>query len=241
MFARDFRAWARESLTGHWGTAVAVGFVATLLSGGLNLTSGVDTGYQINVDGTIEQGSVGMLDFIPRDMWAMLVTVTVVSALLALVIGGAVRLGVATFHLNLLHRREARFSDLFSQFYRLGQGFCMQFVMGFFVLLWSLLFVVPGLIAAYRYAMVPYLMAEFPDLRVMDAMRESKRLMRGNKWRLFCLHVSFIGWQFLSMLTMGIGSLWVVPYEYAADLAFYMEVTGRGQLRYAEQQPQEEF
>lgn len=235
MFARDFRAWAREALTGHWGAAVAVGLVASLLGGGLNLTSGIDTGITVKLDGTVEQSSVGLLDFIPRDLWAMLLTVTIVTTLLALVIGGAVLLGVATFNLNLFHRREARFADLFSQFHRLWQGFCMQFVMGFFVFLWSLLFVFPGLIAAYRYAMVPYLMAEFPELGVMDAMRESKRLMVGNKWRLFCLHVSFIGWHLLSALTLGIGSLWVVPYQYAADIAFYMEVTGRGEVRYMSQ------
>jgi len=108
MFARDFRAWAREALTGHWGAAVAVGLVASLLGGGLNLTSGIDTGITVKLDGTVEQSSVGLLDFIPRDLWAMLLTVTIVTTLLALVIGGAVLLGVATFNLNLFHRREAR-------------------------------------------------------------------------------------------------------------------------------------
>ena len=73
-------------------------------------------------------------------------------------------------------------------------------------------------------------MAEFPDLRVMDALRESNRLMRGNKWRLFCLEISFFGWMLLGSLTV-IGSLWVNPYMDAARAAFYMDVTGRGPHR----------
>ena len=114
----------------------------------------------------------------------MMMTVTVVTALLAFVIGGAVRLGMCTFNINVIKRKESGFMDLFSQFHRLGTGFCMNFVLGLFTFLWSLLLVIPGVIAAFSYAMVPYLMAEFPDLRLMDAIRESKRLMRGNKWRL---------------------------------------------------------
>lgn len=226
MFARDFRAWAREALSGHWGAAVAVGFVGGLLGGGVDaLSSIMEVSYE---------GELRVMESIPREVWAMVVTITLVTCLLAFVVGGAVQLGICTFNLNLFHRREARFMDLFSQFHRLGQGFCMQFVMNFFIFLWSLLFIIPGIIAAYRYAMVPYLMAEFPDLGVMAAMRESKRLMKGNKWRLFCLQFSYIGWALLSSLTLGIGSLWLMPYQYAGDTAFYMAVTGREQLRYRE-------
>ena len=157
----------------------------------------------------------------------------VVIVVLALVIGGAISLGVRTFHINLFHRRDARFSDLFSHFGRLWRGIRMQIVVSFFILLWSLLLIIPGIIATYRYSMVPFLMAEFPDLGVRDAMRESKRLMDGNKWKLFCLQFSYIGWAALSLLSMGIGNLWLVPYQYAGETAFYMYVTGRAGLRYA--------
>ena len=65
----------------------------------------------------------------------------------------------------------------------------------------------------------------------MDAIRESKRLMRGNKWRLFCLGFSFIGWELLGALTMGIGYFWINPYRQMAETAFYMHVTGRDGMR----------
>lgn len=231
MIASDLRAWAREVLTGKWLVAGLVCLVGGLLGGGIDLASGSGSGVTVNSDGSITEEAVGLLNFIPREIWSMMVTVTVVTALLAFVIGGAVRLGMCTFSLRVVKRQNARFMDLFSQFHRLGAGFCMNFVVGLFVFLWSLLLIIPGVIAVYRYAMVPYLMAEFPDLRVMDAIRESKRLMRGNKWRLFCLQFSFIGWELLGALTMGIGYFWINPYRQVAETAFYMDVTGRGDVR----------
>ena len=223
MNAKELRAWGRERLSGNWGKAVAVSLIGGLLGGGVDALSGaLEVSYQ---------GEIGLVDSVPREVWPMMLTITIVTALLALVIGGSIRLGICTFHLNLFHRREARFGDLFSNFDRLGRGFCMQFVTGLFVFLWGLLLFIPGIIASYRYAMVPYLMAEFPDLGVMDAIRESKRLMHGNKWRLYCLRLSYIGWSFLSLMTGWIGDLWLVPYQYAGDTAFYMMVTGRSQLR----------
>lgn len=83
---------------------------------------------------------------------------------------------------------------------------------------------IPMVIASYRYLLMPYLMAENPGLTAREAMRLSKKLMRGNKWRAFCLRLSFIGWELLCMLTFGIGLLWLQPYIAAADAEFYREV-----------------
>lgn len=216
--ARDLRERARNALRGKWGVAVAVGFVAALLNGGVSVSNSGSAGVE------------GYLDFVSHDVWIIAATIMVVSMLLTLVIGGAIQMGWAHFNTKLIKGQEVRFGDLFSQFHRLGTCIAMYFVMYFFIFLWSLLFIIPGIIAAYRYAMVPYLMAEFPDLGVMDAMRESKRLMQGNKWRLFCLEISFFGWMLLGVITI-IGSLWVAPYMKAASAAFYMEVTGRGSVQ----------
>lgn len=217
MYARDFRARARQTLTGNWGKAVAVGFVATLLTGGVGV-SGTGSG--------AAEGS-GYLSFVNQDIFVLLMTIMAVSSLLALVIGGAVQLGWCGFHIDLVKGKEVRFGDLFSHFHRLWTGFAMNFVTGLFVFLWSLLLIIPGIIAVYRYAMVPYLMAEFPELKIMDAIRESKRLMKGNKWRLFCLQMSFFGWALLATLSFGIGNFWLIPYMRTAEAVFYMEVTGR--------------
>ena len=217
MYASDFREKARDALRGHWGKAVAVGLVATLLSGGFTVAS----------NGTGGESS-GYLSFASHSTLITLTTVAVVMSLFAIVLGGAVNLGWCRFHTNLVKDTEdACFNDLFAHFDHLGRGFVMNLVMSLFIVLWSLLFIIPGIIATYNYAMVPYLMAEFPELKTMDAIRESKRLMQGNKWRLFCLQMSFFGWALLCVFTLGIGNLWLTPYMRTAEAAFYMHITGR--------------
>ena len=146
-----------------------------------------------------------------------------------LVLGGAVSLGYAKFNLNLVDGQPPRFDDLFSEFHRIWPAFCLQFLMGLFVVLWSLLFIIPGILAAYSYAMAPYIMAENPDMTAREAIAASKEMMQGNRWRLFCLGFSFIGWGLLCALTLGIGNLWLRPYEEAAQAAFYRDLSGTAQ------------
>ena len=98
---------------------------------------------------------------------------------------------------------------------------------GGLILVWLLLFIVPGIIAAYRYSMAPYIMAENPTMTAMEAIEESKRLMANNKWRLFCLQLSFIGWYILAALTAGIGGIFLAPYTKAAYTAFYLDLMNR--------------
>ena len=73
--------------------------------------------------------------------------------------------------------------------------------------------------------MIPYIQAEHPEMAPGDVLARSKEMMEGNRWRLFCLQFSFIGWSILSSLTLGIGNLWLTPYKQAATAAFYREVS----------------
>ena len=140
------------------------------------------------------------------------------------IIGGTVQLGYAKFNLALIDHKDAQVSDLFSQFHRFGDGFLLSLLTAIFVTLWTLLLIIPGIIAGYSYAMAPYILYEHPGLRPMDAIKASKELMRGNKWRLFCLELSFFGWALLSALTLGIGTFWLRPYEEAAQASFYRQI-----------------
>jgi uncharacterized membrane protein len=87
-----------------------------------------------------------------------------------------------------------------------------------------LLFMIPGIIESLNYAMVDHILAENPELTAREALQRSKELMKGNKWRLFCLHFSFIGWDLLTALTFGILSLWVVPLKAASIAVFYKKL-----------------
>ena len=77
-----------------------------------------------------------------------------------------------------------------------------------YILLWSLLLIVPGIMATYSYAMTDYILAEHPELTASEAIAQSKALMDGSRWRLFCLHLSFIGWGIVGSLCLGVGTLW---------------------------------
>lgn len=88
------------------------------------------------------------------------------------------------------------------------------------------------IIASYSYAMTEYILADHPELSASEAISRSKEMMEGNRWRLFCLEFSFIGWSILCAFTLGIGYLWLTPYKEAAKAAFYREISGTGYIVY---------
>ena len=93
-----------------------------------------------------------------------------------------------------------------------------------YIFLWSLLFIIPGIIKAYSYAMVPYILEDRPELSAEDTIRLSTKMMDGHRWQLFCLHLSFIGWAFLCIFTFGIGYLFLKPYVLTAQADFYEDL-----------------
>lgn len=105
------------------------------------------------------------------------------------------------------------------------KAFLIPLLQGLFVFLWSLLFVIPGIIMAYAYSMAIYVANDNPELSAMDAIRKSRELMNGHKWDLFVLDLSFIGWIFLCLLTCGIGFFFLAPYIEMAHVEFYRELT----------------
>lgn len=103
-----------------------------------------------------------------------------------------------------------------------------QFLKSLFIGLWSLLFVIPGVIKAYEYRMVPYLLAEHPEMSSGEIFARSKEMMQGNKWDTFVLDISFVGWVLLSGITFGILYIfWVGPYIAATDAALYHRISGK--------------
>ena len=96
--------------------------------------------------------------------------------------------------------------------------------MGLYTFLWSLLFLIPGFVKYYAYSMTPYIMAEKPNMSINDAITKSREIMKGHKWQLFLLDLSFTGWMILSALTLGLALVYVWPYYNAARAAFYKEI-----------------
>lgn len=230
-YASEYRAAARNMLRGHWGMAVLVGLVASILGG--------TGGSSININYKFNNGSgdnsffyqYGDYTSFLESAWfhmvsAVVLAVTVILALVFLIVGGVIRTGYCKYNMKLVSGAPAGFSDLFSEFGRLGTCLAMQLVKTVLIAVGMLLFVVPGVILTYAYAMAPYILAEHPDYTGIQALRESRMMMRGHKWRLFCLQISFIGWAILAGLTCGIGVLWLTPYTEASTAIFYLELAG---------------
>lgn len=98
------------------------------------------------------------------------------------------------------------------------------------VFLWSLLFIIPGIIKAYSYAMTPFILVEHPEISVSEAIQQSRMMMKGHKFDLFYLQLTFIGWAILCLFTLGIGYFWLAPYIQTAYAAFYYDIKNEGVL-----------
>ena len=228
--ASEFRRIARDKLRGHWGRSILVTFIVTLIcgmSGIYNLMR--DLGhmdYDLLFSGNYSDFLAGYTVETAVDTFGTLVLFALSIAVILL--SGALALGHCKYYIDLVaENRQDEVSVIFSRFDIFSKAMGLNLFMALFIWLWSLLFIVPGIIAAYRYRLAPYLMAENPNLGIREAVNMSKELMAGHKWRLFCLDLSFIGWGILSALTCGIGDLWLNPYISAATAAFYIDRTGR--------------
>ena len=237
--AEDFRRIARNDLTNKWFIAVAVGLVASILGG----ISGGGPEFKVNIDGsnismnfnvagqTIKSiGTNGGVDsevgaFILASL-PIIIIASLFAAVIYFVLGGFIGVGYAKFNLNLVDKKNAAFETLFEYFSRWKTTTIARLLRALYVFLWSLLFIIPGIVAGFSYAMTDYILAEDPELTADEAISQSKSIMMGNKWRFFCLQFSFIGWDILATLAFGIGHLWLTPYKQAAYAAFYREVSG---------------
>ena len=235
--AADFRRIARESLRGKWLPAVLAGLVAWIFgvadgAGGLdfNITY-ADGNAHLNLQALGQSIYLDEIVQSPAARAALLSYVTFFSILffvvfiVQLILGGVVAVGHAKFNLDLVDGKEPQVKTLLSYFPQWKTMVAAYLLQTVYIILWSLLLIIPGIIAAYRYAMTSYILAENPEMRAGEAITRSKEMMVGNKWRLFCLYFSFIGWALLTALTLGIGDLFLTPYVYAATAAFYRDIT----------------
>ena len=158
---------------------------------------------------------------------AVVVPVLAVYGLICFILGGTIRLGYCKYLLDQQDNVPLKVGTLFSQFHQFGNGICLHILTNLFIILWSLLLVVPGIIATYRYAMAPFIQAEHPEYTASQCISMSKDMMHGRKWELFCLDLSFFGWILLCVLTLGIGNLFLYPYFNASRAVFYREMSPR--------------
>lgn len=150
----------------------------------------------------------------------MLVPSLLLSLAATLVIG-FIQMGYTAYTLRVVNRQPAGINDLFAYARYCLKIWGLTIVMGIFVMLWSLLFWFPGIIAYYRYSQAFYILAENPEKGIMDCINESKAMMYGHKMDKFVLDLSFILWYLLTGVTCGIAGIYVTPYVGITNAGFY--------------------
>ncbi len=165
--------------------------------------------------------------------WGLAIAVVVLNGLLvniignvvpgigALILSGPMAFGLALAFIQLTREGKMYIENLFKGFNNFGTTCIAGILQALFTYLWALLFVIPGIIKSFSYAMTYYIINDNPNLSANDAITESRKMMNGHKIDLFLLDLSFIGWYLLSALTFGILLLYVRPYHHAARAQFY--------------------
>ena len=235
MRSSEIKATAKEALKGHWFKAVIASFVASVFGattlnsfsfsfdfsfsdtttpddGGENLTAALN----VMTNSSYEQAWA----FLGALVLAILAFVLVYSIIM-MTIGSAVSIGYCQFNLDIIDGSDVKLRELFARFGQMGTAICAKILSAIYITLGLLLFIIPGIRMSFSYAMVNFVLAENPEMKAREALRESKRIMKKHKWKLFCLECSFILPIILCAFTLGIGFIWLVPYMNASYAAFY--------------------
>lgn len=148
---------------------------------------------------------------------------TILPAIGALIVIGPLEYGQAYIFLKQARDRQpVQLGDMFRGCQDdFGGTFLIGFLSQLFVALWSLLFLIPGIVKSYAYSMAYYVKLDHPDYGWKACIDESRRLMDGHKWEKFVLDLSFLGWILVGVLCLGVGTLWVTPYMAATEAQFY--------------------
>lgn len=152
-------------------------------------------------------------------------SIPVAGKVLAIIVTYPLAYGFAILFLDLF--REGKPIDigkLFDGFKDFGRVWGTLILVAIYTILWTCLLIIPGIVKSYSYALTPFILKDEPELKYNAAIEKSMRMMNGYKMKLFLLDLSFIGWMILSILTLGIGLLFLQPYMNTARAAFYEDL-----------------
>lgn len=209
----ELKTAAKENLDGKWLTAIAVTVVAWLLVDAFTSNSGANASMRYMMENghfvRVENGDN---------------TFKNLMSIVSLIIGGPIYFGVAAYFLKLSRYQPVEFSEMFSGFSLFKTNFILHLLLAIFIVLWTLLLIIPGIIAAIKYSMAYYILNDNPEIGGLEAIRRSTEMMNGHKMRFFQFWLSFLGWFILGIATFGLGMIYAVPYYRAAKANFYLDL-----------------
>ena len=218
MTLREIRREARESLKGNWLIAIIASFIAGTFSA---------SGSGVSSQGTEDIDFSALEQFTTTEILTTLAVFggfILFGLIISVLISALISVGYAQFNIDLIDGVKPKIVTMFSKGKQIGTAIVANILVFLRVLVGTIFFIIPGIIAAYQYAMVNYIIAENPGISAREALEMSKEMMRGNKFRFFRLGLSFFGWALVVVLTCGIAAIWVGPYMQASFAAFYRDI-----------------
>ena len=151
-------------------------------------------------------------------------TVKAIGELIGAVISCLFIFGIHSYFLKISRNETVDWKELFNKTNLFGAAIVLTILIGIFTTLWTLLLIIPGIIAAISYSQSYFVKLDNPDMEAMEVIKKSKELMNGHKMDYFVLQLSFLGWAILGILTLGILYLWLIPYISLTEANFYNEL-----------------
>lgn len=168
-------------------------------------------------------GNIAMY-FLASLIAGALISLSGIIVLGPVIISPLLVMGLVYISLDIRNGNGVKLGRIFTAFEDFGRTWCTFFLSELFTFLWTLLFIIPGIIKSLSYSMAPYIIAENPDISASDAIKKSMRMMEGHKGELFVLRLSFIGWILLGLITFGLVYIYVDPYMSLSEVNFYYKI-----------------
>ncbi|HPE15305.1 MAG TPA: DUF975 family protein [Bacilli bacterium] len=172
---------------------------------------------------SIIHGNVGIL-FLCALLVSVMAGVASSIPLASFIVVPCFSLSTAIIYLNLFKKREPEIENIFWGFKDFERAVIAGLLMYLYTFLWTLLFIIPGIIKSYAYSLTQFILAEDPKISSQDAIKKSEEMMMGHKWEMFVLDLSFIGWHLLGCITFGLIYIYAGPYMNAAKTNFYLNL-----------------
>jgi uncharacterized membrane protein len=197
------KARARDKISGKIGVLFVISLVIGLISGAFEILA---PSYKYTVDNTVYQ-------------------ISYLAPLIAILVTAPFTYAMSRIYLGITNGYTPKIEDVFFTFrYDYVRVVITELLRALYIFLWSLLFIIPGIVKTYAYSMTHYVLCENPNLSPKEALRMSEDMMRGRKMECFVLSLSFLGWIILGICTFGILFIWLTPYINTTMAEFYNEI-----------------
>ncbi len=222
---KELKDFAKSGVRRNYWKTVLTAFLLAALTGGSSLSVINDLRDSVSYGEVQSEADYLMNVFSPEVFIAMGIALAGMAAcaiLFNILVTNPFAVGVYKYSLNAV-RGTGNLTELGSGF-KVGykRNVKTMFLMNLYTALWSVLFIIPGIVKSYEYRMIPYLLADKPEMDKTEAFKTSKSMMDGNKWNAFVLDLSFILWDILGIITLGLVEVfWVGPYKLLTGAALY--------------------